>query len=204
MQPPLSPTWHVYVGETDVGSWVIDIETRSAVGETSRANVLLRKESATEASINYFAPVRIIAEYQGVEHSQFMGVVEMVSVGPDAIRMACEGALKLRDRLVNAFARERVTAPETVWTLARSVGYPDNLLAIDSLDVIQAEEIEVAIPIHGVQLDQELQFGRVSMTKFDSVRWATENWNVNAPTQAFMETSCYASIRIHEALLYNA
>jgi hypothetical protein len=197
---------HVFISDVDVGPWVKHLKIQTQIHESSRSTFVLQFDATRLASIDYFAPVRVVITYNGVDYPRFAGVVEFVTVLADGVEIQCEGMPLLRERLTYTFARENVSASEVIWTLGRMAGYPETKLLIEGIETLKPEPIEVVVPVFNVKPDPDLHAGAVRLTDLASVGWATAGWgDEHAPAVAQFESALsYALVRVNEALLYQA
>jgi hypothetical protein len=205
---PASRTVHVYIGDVDFGPWLLHLQIESRLNEMSQANIVLKQEAAATGPLDYFGLVRVTVETGGSEHGQFAGSIERTFKGThdgqEFIRLECAGFHKLRDKPAPPFARENLTAPEFIWTVARTAGYSESMLDIEGLDQIEEETVEVAVPMYGVQLDQDFQMGKCLITNASSVEWATSGWSDEKLMAAFQGAPAYVVLRIQAKLLLDA
>jgi hypothetical protein len=72
---PQQPRLLVYFGAVEVGAAVDKVETRSAVNELASAQFMLDLRLVPNATVDFFAEVRIVAEHAGTRHPLFTGTV---------------------------------------------------------------------------------------------------------------------------------
>jgi hypothetical protein len=131
-------------------------------------------------------------------------MIETARADQGFLRLSCAGMAELRDQVVPGFAQIGLGAAEVIWTIARSSGYTADLLNIQGIEELPLEEIEVFVPLKGIQVEQTLVVGGCQVTPFAHASSALTGFDSSPMTDSFKASKGFVVVRKHERLLFNA
>jgi hypothetical protein len=161
-----SPEWKPLVtfGATDVSALVVDGQTKQSIDELSTAEVVLQLDPTFGEPIELFAEVKIGAiDAAGEKHELFTGsVVEVLPEG-ELVRVSLRTMPQLMERMVSPFWSQGIEAGELIYSTLRDSGQPEEKMVIQGLDEIGEEPMLVVVPVLGIEIEEEVTVGQVSI-----------------------------------------
>ena len=198
------PKVHILIGGFDFGDWCQKIRIENAVSSIPTAEIDLQLDAALGTHLDYLANVQVLVEFQKKQYPRFTGVIETARTDQGLLRLSCSGMAELRDQIIPGFSRIGLGAAEVIWTVARSSGYTSDLLDIDGIEELPLEEIEVFIPLNGVQIGRTLVVGDCQVIPLDDASSALIGFDSSPMTEEFKASKSFVVVRKRERLLFNA
>jgi hypothetical protein len=199
------PKVRVVIGQREIGEWLEDVKTRQAVNDFSTAQISLRLHPDILRDLDYLADVQVSAEYMGDTHRLFTGVIETARVQEGLLQLNCAAGIQFKDWTIPGLASIGIRAEELVWTIARSSGFAEDALAIDGIDVLPEEEIEVVVPMLGVEVTARLVVGDFEVVSHESIAGALAGRFPASPMLTrFHQARAFILVHKYKSLLFSA
>jgi hypothetical protein len=176
---------------------VTNLSTTQSIEELSSAELELTFQPSLSNPIELFSEVTIGASRDdGREELLFTGNVVDVAPGGERVRMRLGSGVGLKERNVSPMWSEGISAPEIIYTTARSAGLPDERLSIQGIDELPEEVVEVTIPITGIELDSRVRIGNITFLPHSRGRAAIAGAEVPELLAAALETTSVHAVFI--------
>ena len=140
---------------------ITSLKTSSALNNRPRAS--LRLAASVDPPLDYLAELRISATTGPSESIMFTGFVDSATPDGDETRIEALSATELSEQTVGSLVTSGVPPPELAYLLARHAGYTDDRLRIQGIDNLPTEVFEVLVPVAGLELDEPLWVGGVTL-----------------------------------------
>jgi hypothetical protein len=183
----------LYFGDVEVGGAVSNVKTRSAVNDLASAEFVLDLALAPDAAVDFFAEVRIVAEYGGTPYPLFTGNVVDAEVDEKVVRVRCGAGIALQERLMPPLASADVRGVDMLYTILRSVGFTEERMRLDGLDELPVEPFELTAPIDRATAPAENAIGHVQLLAPGEVEGVLDSIDVSEDLRSrFLGASLYA------------
>lgn len=160
---PQLPRVLVYFGDIEVGAAVDKVQTRSAVNELASAQFLLDLALIPNATVDFLAEVRIVAEHAGTGYPLFTGTVVDAYADGEVAHIRCGAGIALEEHLMPPFTSADVRGVDMLYLILRSVGFPEERMQLDGLDELPVEPFEVTVPVDGATAHEQKVVGEVRL-----------------------------------------
>ncbi len=170
---------------------ITSLKTSSALNDHPRAS--LRLAASVDPPLDYLAELRISATAGPSEYVMFTGFVDSATPDGGEIRVEALSATELIEQTVGLLVTNGVQPRELVYLLARHAGYTDDRLQIQGIDNLPTEVFEVLAPVAGLELDEPLPIGGVTLLP---ARWEAPPGPIPAAPFEHLALEPYACVAI--------
>jgi hypothetical protein len=170
---------------------ITSLRTNSALNDRPRAS--LRLAALVDPPLDYLAELRISATAGPSDYVMFTGFVDSATPDGGEVRIEALSATELSEQTVGSLVTSGVPAPELVYLLARHAGYTDDRLRIQGIDSLPTEVFEVLVPVAGLELDEPLPVGGVTLLP---ARWEASPGPIPAAPFEHLALEPYACVAI--------
>jgi hypothetical protein len=195
----------VFVGNLEVTN-AIAIETlkvRHAVGEIAAAEFALDSGAPMLAEADFTADVVIGVGVAGGLQRLFTGSVVSAIPRGEQLEVSCSAFPALNDPTTGVFVSQAHPL-DTMYALLRDAGLPDERMAIQGLDQLPLEIMEVIVPIDGLALAGAARVADVAFVPRDDASRAVRGLGDHAIVEEFRARSAFAVTYVSERLLMKA
>lgn len=208
------PVLSVRLGDLELSPWHPQLQINMKTGiATNNATVKLDEEAAESPLLDYAEPLTITAMWEGVEYPQFAGYVEYGGMIGGRFALHCRSNALFEDYSAGVWLHEEVRGFEIIYTTSRMMGFADDMLRIEGMESLEMEEIEVVVPLIGLEVERELAVGPYTVVPSSSVDWINMIWTADPPARRgdpvrvpadFLQAGAYLVGRYSERRLYDA
>jgi hypothetical protein len=151
---------NVRFGPADVSTGVATVNIISAINGLPSTELRIDL-TCTPVTPDHFAGISVAVEFAGKHHQRFTGTVVSASLEDGGVAVKGTGAASLAEGMIGGFTVRGVSAPELVYTLARTGGMREEQIQVEGLASLAQETFEVVAPLDGVSVQRAVDFAGV-------------------------------------------
>jgi hypothetical protein len=190
---------HIRVGDQELVP--IDGSIRTSLSDLPEATFVLDAAALAANPVDYLLPVTIVGERPGPT----LSIIDARPEG-DRVTLKCRGSVSLLETLAPDGESQDCSHLELVYAAARGAGFPEDRIFISGLDTLRNEEIEVAVPLIGVEVaNTTTSIGRVQLVSPAAGAELLERFHPRPDLAAEWEAGLsFARVQCEAARLYDA
>lgn len=201
---PHRPILEVFIGEHDVSNSTSDLHLGKRVNAPPTASFALHLSSAPGETLDYFAPVRVDLLLGTQRERHLDGFVQVATPANGIAKVECTAVPELADRLLRQSDFRNISPAEIFWTIARSLGLPEDAIEVPGIEEQQLEEVHVVVPIQGATTTKEIDFGGCSLVPRNDIDWILDSFQGSNLLQHLDAASAFVMVKVEEHLLWSA
>jgi hypothetical protein len=178
---PNTPLPELSIGNCNVSEWLISFRYERRIGLQNRAEFVLRKDVVDAVILDYTGEVTLVLHWNNEQYKQYFGLIEFAQEDEETLKLLCQSSSELNDQSILGLLHENVSTFEIIYTISRAAGYSEDQLVIDGMDTLLPEEIEVVVPILGIEVGESAVVGDFRLIPHSDIAWAREGWTEQGP-----------------------
>ncbi len=197
-----NPRRTVLFGDVDASAAVIDGRVHTAMREMPSAEIWIDVHSPLAADIDFTTQV-VVAQGDISKGRMFTGHVMTAEVAGDLLRVSCSVSPAMNEPIAAEFAA-KTAALDTIYTLLRETGMPDERMELHGLDELPLEIFEVMAPVDGLVVTDRVTVADTVFLPEGAVASIVKLLDPHTIIDDFLSRRAYAVTYVTAALAFNA